>query len=277
MARWVRWLKARPIALPIVAIFAVVIALYLDSEREPANTVRSLEAASPTARSSAVKETPGTVDTVPQSVVVKAAVEVETIVAYAEPDAGAKRVANFSNNPEFPLHFLAVVDSAGYAQQLQAEEGDSGWLEVLLPIRPNGSTGWIQTAGHEILGNPFRIEIDVSEHRLEVYDGEQRWLVTEIAVGTGETPTPIGSFYTTELYDVPNPNGVYGPHAFALSGFSETLEKFRGGEAIIGIHGTNEPTSIGKNVSHGCIRVENDVITDMAELLPLGTPVVIEA
>ena len=44
---------------------------------------------------------------------------------------------------------------------------------------------------------------------------------------------------------------------------------------MIGIHGTNEPDSIGRTVSNGCIRVDNDVITEMASFLPLGTPVTI--
>lgn len=43
------------------------------------------------------------------------------------------------------------------------------------------------------------------------------------------------------------------------------------------IHGTNQPETIGRDVSHGCIRVHNDVIRGLARLLPLGTPVEIRA
>ena len=63
--------------------------------------------------------------------------------------------------------------------------------------------------------------------------------------------------------------------AFGLSGFSETLTSFRGGDGVIGIHGTDEPEALGTDVSHGCVRVDNDVITSMAGLIPLGTPVII--
>ncbi|MCP5032969.1 MAG: L,D-transpeptidase [Actinomycetia bacterium] len=100
---------------------------------------------------------------------------------------------------------------------------------------------------------------------------------TKIAIGTGETPTPIGSLFTTVLYEVPDPSGPYGPYAFALSGFSEVLSSFGGGDGLIGIHGTNDPSSLGTEVSHGCIRIPNDLITQMAEMVPLGTPVRIVA
>ena len=63
---------------------------------------------------------------------------------------------------------------------------------------------------------------------------------------------------------------MYGPFAFGLSGFSDVHMDFAGGEGVIGIHGTNDPASIGTRVSNGCIRVPNDVITDLAARLPLG-------
>ena len=43
------------------------------------------------------------------------------------------------------------------------------------------------------------------------------------------------------------------------------------------IHGTNKPDGVGRNVSHGCIRVRNRVIERLAAILPLGTPVRISA
>jgi lipoprotein-anchoring transpeptidase ErfK/SrfK len=46
-----------------------------------------------------------------------------------------------------------------------------------------------------------------------------------------------------------------------------------GDGGVIGLHGTNQPELLGQDVSHGCIRVANDVITEMVSYLPLGTPV----
>ncbi len=154
---------------------------------------------------------------------------------------------------------------------------DSGaeWLEVYLPIRPNGSTGWIRSSELELSRNPFRIEIDTGDHRLDVYRGGVQWLTTTVAIGTGDTPTPIGDFYIIELLQPPSPDGAYGPFAFGLSGFSETLTSFAGGDGVVGIHGTNDPAALGSDVSHGCVRVANDVIESLAGVIPLGTPVTI--
>ena len=56
------------------------------------------------------------------------------------------------------------------------------------------------------------------------------------------------------------------------------LDEFAGGDAVIGVHGTNDPTSFGRSVSHGCIRIPNDVITQLVEEIgiPLGTPVFVD-
>ena len=77
----------------------------------------------------------------------------------------------------------------------------------------------------------------------------------------------------SKLLEPPDPNGPYVPYAFGLSGLSEQLTSFNGGNGRLGLHGTNDPDSIGQDVSHGCIRVANDVVIQLAELLPLGTPV----
>ena len=53
------------------------------------------------------------------------------------------------------------------------------------------------------------------------------------------------------------------------------LTEFAGGDGQIGIHGTNDPASIGHDVSHGCIRVPNQVMEELNRILPLGTPVVV--
>ena len=42
-----------------------------------------------------------------------------------------------------------------------------------------------------------------------------------------------------------------------------------------GIHGTNDPSSIGHAVSHGCIRMQNRDVEELASIVPIGTEVVI--
>jgi lipoprotein-anchoring transpeptidase ErfK/SrfK len=157
------------------------------------------------------------------------------------------------------------------------EEDLGEWLEVLLPIRPNGSTGFVKASDVTVSDNPYRIDIELASHRLTVTKGAEVVVDEPIGVGTASTPTPGGKYYLKELLQPPDPNGPYGPYAYGLSGFSNVLEEFNGGDGVIGIHGTNEPEAIGTDVSHGCIRVANEAITEMAGMLPLGTPVHIEA
>ncbi|WP_433702188.1 L,D-transpeptidase [Nocardiopsis sp. CA-288880] len=72
----------------------------------------------------------------------------------------------------------------------------------------------------------------------------------------------------------PDPEGPYGVCAFGLSGFSET---FAGGLGRLAVHGTSDEDALGRQVSHGCVRVSADDTTWMAENLPIGAPVEISA
>ena len=152
-------------------------------------------------------------------------------------------------------------------------------VEVYLPVRPNGTTGWVNTDEVTITSVTYRIEVAIAEHQLTLFDGDEVVLEAPIGVGTTDTPSPGGIYYLKELLQPPNPNGAYGHYAYGLSGFSNVLQSFNGGSGVIGIHGTNDPSSIGKDVSKGCIRVNNDIIDQLVlEIgLPLGTPVEILA
>jgi lipoprotein-anchoring transpeptidase ErfK/SrfK len=145
------------------------------------------------------------------------------------------------------------------------------WLQVYLPTRPNGSVGWIRRSRVRISFHSFRVRIELRRHRLTASRGLRVVAVTSVAVGDPSTPTPTGGYYITEL--LKDPGGAYGPYAFGLSVHSNVLREFAGGDGILGLHGTDEPDSIGRSVSHGCIRVSNAAITRLAKILPIGTPV----
>ncbi len=151
------------------------------------------------------------------------------------------------------------------------------WLKVHLPIRPNGATGWIDGNQVKLSTTPYRVVVSMKKHRLDLFEEGRRTARYPVGVGKSTTPTPPGEYYLTELIRPSNPDGVYGPYAFGLSAFSETLKSFAGGPGQLGLHGTNEPDKVGTDVSHGCIRLTNDVISKLARTLPLGTPVQIEA
>ena len=158
-----------------------------------------------------------------------------------------------------------------------ATSPDGRWHQVLLPVRPNGSTGWVRSSDVRTVEHDWRIVVSLSEFRLEVFQGDQRVLEAPIAVARDNAPTPGGLFYTTTLLQPLTSNGPYGPYAYVLSGFSDTFESFDGGPGSLGIHGTNDPSSIGTKASSGCIRLRNADIEMLAGKLPLGVPVEIRA
>jgi lipoprotein-anchoring transpeptidase ErfK/SrfK len=152
-----------------------------------------------------------------------------------------------------------------------------GWVEVLLPVRPNGSTGWVHAADVTLTANPYRIAVSLGTHTITVTSAHDVLYTGPVAVGAPGTPTPTGSYYLYVLLQAPDPNGAYGPFAYGLSSHSDALETFAGGDAEIGIHGNDDASALGQSVSHGCIRMDNAAITMLASKLPLGTPVDVTA
>lgn len=172
---------------------------------------------------------------------------------------------------------LARADEVSGTLVFVVEEEVGDRLLVQLPVRPNGSTGWIDRRDVTLSEHGYRIEVELGAHRLRLWHLDDLVMDTVIGVGTQDTPTPGGTFYLKELLQPPDPTAVYGPYAYGLSGFSTVYESFAGGAGVIGLHGTNRPELLGTDVSHGCIRLHNDDIVRLVEEigLPLGTPVAI--
>ncbi len=121
-----------------------------------------------------------------------------------------------------------------------------------------------------------RIVVDLSDRRLSLYRGGKRVLSTPVAVGSPATPTPTGRYYVNQRLVPTDASGPFGPAALGVSAFSDVLTGWAQGGPI-GIHGTNEPWSIGRDVSNGCIRVPNATLRRVFRLAWAGTPVVIRA
>ena len=172
-----------------------------------------------------------------------------------------------AKNPFGAAEVLAVIGRQG--------DGTAAWLQVELPVRPNGSSGWIPAGGVALTETYYRVAVSLTAHTLTVSDAGKVVLTTPVAVGQPATPTPPGSTYLWELIRPDDPTGPYGPYIFGLAEYSDAYSVFNGGDAQIGIHGQDEPWSIGLAASNGCVRLPNQVITDLAGLLPLGTPVAI--
>jgi lipoprotein-anchoring transpeptidase ErfK/SrfK len=152
-------------------------------------------------------------------------------------------------------------------------------LPVYLPYKPGGK-GFVDKAKVTLTKNPYSIKIELAAHKLTLNQGGKSILETEVGLGMEGLETPVGTFFLVKLYKNPDPSNSYGPYAYGTSAFiqsddPEFLEQFPEGQ--VGIHGNNDPSSIGANKSHGCVRLPNDKITEMANLLPLGTPVTVVA
>lgn len=174
------------------------------------------------------------------------------------------------------LERLSARTTFGSPRVLLVTATRPGWVQALLPQRPNGATGWVPTSQVQLSQTTYRIQVSLRNHRLTVLHGADVELQTKIATGASATPTPRGTFYVTDLVQVPRDQAAYGPYAFALSGYSPTLRSFDGGDAELALHGTNEPWLLGTSASHGCIRMSNAAIAELAQVLPLGTPVIID-
>ncbi len=198
--------------------------------------------------------------------------EVPTLVARA---VGPVAVFVEPNAAE-PLDVLESTTTYGSPRVLLVEQTVGDWHQVLLPGRPNGSSAWVRDSDVVLTRVAHHIEVSLGELTLTLYEDGREVLVTPVAVGTEENPTPTGLYYVTDkVQSAAGEASAYGPFALGLSAHSETLTEFAGGEGQIAIQGTNDETSIGRRASHGSIRVPNEVIVRLAEILPLGVPVVV--
>ena len=106
---------------------------------------------------------------------------------------------------------------------------------------------------------PFQIDVSVGGRTLRLLRNGVLQKQYPIAVGRMLTSTPFGNFVI--INKAPNPGGPFGTMWMSLS------------KEHYGIHGTNDPSSIGKAVSRGCIRMFNKDVEELASIVPIGTAV----
>jgi lipoprotein-anchoring transpeptidase ErfK/SrfK len=107
----------------------------------------------------------------------------------------------------------------------------------------------------------YRIIVDLSDRRLYLLDGDVVTRAFPVGIGRMLTRTPTGEYQI--INKQPNPGGPFGAFWMGLS------------RPHYGIHGTNNPASIGHMVSNGCIRMYNQDVIELSTLVPVGTRVTI--
>ncbi len=215
-----------------------------------------------------VLDIPGLVESMepPSTLNATALVAEGSVAVWAEPDAGTEPAWQLAVPTEFAglRHFLVL-------EELTAVDGTE-WLRIQVPVRPNGSEGWIPREDVTLNDVTTRVLVDLSDRSVVVWDGLDIVIDTRVAIGTDRTPTPTGTYYIRDSFPW-NPESVYGPWVFALSSYSEAIGQINGGDAVVAIHGTRDNSVLGSAVSLGCIRIDNDVLLEMSEIVEPGTPV----
>ncbi len=187
-------------------------------------------------------------------------------VVRSRPNAKAPQVGRLRYRTEDgPLEVYPVLES-------RVDGAEATWVRVRLPMRPNGTTGWVprdDLGPLQVVRTLLRVDRGTLRATL-LREGRPIWS-SRIGVGTAATPTPAGRFWIRSRLRGLRGAPQYGPYAFGTGAYS-VLSDWPGG-GVIGIHGTDRPGLIPGRPSHGCVRVPNAAITRLWRLLPIGTPV----
>jgi lipoprotein-anchoring transpeptidase ErfK/SrfK len=195
---------------------------------------------------------------------------VAPVVARAAPSVRSKAVWN-------------VPTATGWSEQSQVllvlrsarDRNGRTWLQLDLPIRPNGRTGWIPADYAALATTRYWIAVSVARRLVTVYRDGRVARRFRAVVGTSGTPTPRGLFAVWEMNRQPDPAGFLGPWAIPITALSNVLESYGGGPGRVAIHGRAGASlldPLGTAASHGCIRVDNGNMEWLVRNVPRGTP-----
>ncbi|HEX5936907.1 MAG TPA: L,D-transpeptidase [Actinomycetota bacterium] len=189
-----------------------------------------------------------------------------TLPAFARPRAGASRIGVVPAGSKyygFPIvAWVEVVSPNGR------------WGLVELPYTWPRTEGWIRLDGLRRSTTRVRVEVDLSSHTVTVRKFGAVLFRAPGATGASSSPTPVGEYFVTDR--VAFPAGSYlGSFAFGISGIQPRLPAGWSGGNQLAIHGTNNPSSIGRSASAGCIRVSEATLDRLLPLLRYGTPVIV--
>ena len=149
------------------------------------------------------------------------------------------------------------------------------WLEVGLPGRPNGHTGWILAGETARSVTDWHIVVDISRRTATVYRAGRAVRTFRAVVGKPSTPTPTGHFFIEESIAL-RASDAGAPYALALSARSDVLQKFDGGPGQIALHGLLNVGGVpGTAASHGCVRLDTEAMRWLVARVGPGVPVTI--
>lgn len=148
-----------------------------------------------------------------------------------------------------------------------------GWVQVLLPSRPNNSVGWVTDDALDRAVTPYLIRVHLRSLNMELFWGDRRLGEWPVGIGKEAAPTPVGRTFL--LGSFTDPKQSYSPVILPLGTHSPTLDSFGGGPGTVAIHTWPTADVFGTQSSDGCIRVPADALNMLTEV-PLGTLVLID-
>jgi lipoprotein-anchoring transpeptidase ErfK/SrfK len=184
------------------------------------------------------------------------------------------------NVKPFVVSAIKGLEPGSAAATVIANElGDDQTTPPVEPAKPGQA--------NKAAASKISLEVSVKDEMLKVMDAGKIVAAFPVTVGSQQTASPIGKWTVKAIakwpnfrYDLamlnkgersshfhllpPGPNNPVGVVWIALN------------KKGIGIHGTEDPDSIGRNASHGCIRLANWDIVRLAEMVGQGTPVTVE-
>ncbi|MGH3294250.1 MAG: L,D-transpeptidase, partial [Trebonia sp.] len=177
-------------------------------------------------------------------------------------------------SPGGPAVAALPVTELGSPTWVPVVQTQPGWDRILLPARPNRSTGWIYLGGGGLLTaySSYEIQINLAARRLTILDAGRSLGSWTVADGVASTPTPTGRTFLLASLAPPHP--TYSPLILPLGTHSNTLSTYGGGPGTVGLHGWPDSAVFGQAASHGCVRVPPAALRALSRI-PLGSPVMI--
>jgi lipoprotein-anchoring transpeptidase ErfK/SrfK len=185
-------------------------------------------------------------------------------------------------HPKRMLPLYDAPDGTAFAKIAPKQFGDTwlpvitrnrDWVQVLLPSKPNGSTGWLRSGDVQEAHSRFLVKVHLGSRQLELIEDSRRVGSWAVAIGAPATPTPTGrTFVLGQITDEQQP---FSPVILPLGSHSDTLDSYGGGPGTVALHGWTDPSVFGQSVSHGCVRVPDDALA-LLRTIPTGTPVMVD-
>lgn len=153
-----------------------------------------------------------------------------------------------------------------------------GWVQVMLPVRPNGASGWIylDDPAVTLARTPFTLVVDRAAFTLSVVRGGRHVGQWRVGVGKPTSVTPAGRTFVLAYVRPDHP--TYSPLVLPLGAHSDTFLSYGGASGTTGIHAwTYTDSVLGKQSSDGCVRVPQQALDALVDFkVPVGTPVLIK-